>query len=494
MRLLRGNCKRMGALALAVALLCLLPAASASARLMVFWSNLNANKISYEPLTEEGSGADLPIASPYVDQPYGTAIDAAAGKVYWLNRGSGGSIGYANLNGNGGGLLNTAGASFNDPAGLAIDPAAGKVYWGNSETGHESIGYTNLNGSGGSLLKPSGATLEPNGIAVDPAAGRIYWSNFASDKVSYANLDGSGAHDLDTTGAPVDGPKGVAVDPSKGRVYWANNEGESFGYASVNGGGGGEPQLNLAVPKPIGVAIDPLSQVLYWGSEGAERIEVGNLAGCCTVPLSTAGAMQGSPSFPAILRSPMMVQFPSVQGTHKPGSTLSCPPGQWAGDEVESFYYRAPQSFSYQWFRNGKPITGATGSTVVANKVGTYSCGVTATNFAGSASETSPVDFAVNATVGFKKVAFNRKKGTATLRVAVTGAGRLDLYGKGVANVTRKKATGTTKLIVRSSGKAKIELANSGRAKVRATISYTPEGGKAIKRRETVVLKKKLRR
>jgi hypothetical protein len=60
----------------------------------------------------------------------------------------------------------------------------------------------------------------------------------------------------------------------------------------------------------------------------------------------------------------------------------------------------------------------------------------------------------VRATLGFKKVTFNRKKGTATLRVALTGAGRLDLVGKGVANVSRKRAKGTAKLVVGSSDNA----------------------------------------
>jgi len=482
-----------GASALAM-LACLCVAASASARIVVFWSNLGASKISSAPLIEEGNGADVPIASPYVDEPYGTAIDAAVGRLYWLNRGGGGSIGYANLDGSGGGLLNTTGASFNNPVGLAIDPAGGRIYWGNPETGQESIGYANLNGSGGGLLKPVGATLEPTGLAVDPVAGRIYWANYKADKISYTNLDGTNAHDLDAGSAPIDGPEGVAVDASKGRVYWANFAGNSFGYASVNGGGGGEPNLNLAVSQPVGVAIDPLSQVLYWGSEGFERIQVGNLAGCCTTPLSTGSASQSIPSYPAILRSPLMVQFPSVQGQHKPGSTLSCTPGQWAGDQVGSFYYRAPQSFSYQWYRNGKAEAGATSSSLTANKVGIYGCGVTATNYAGSDTEFSPADVSVNATVGFKKVTFNRKKGTATLRVAVTGTGRIDLYGNGVANVSRKKASGTAKLVVRASGKARIKLAQTGWAKVKARIAYTPEGGKAIERLKKVVLKKRPRR
>jgi len=141
--------------------------------------------------------------------------------------------------------------------------------------------------------------------------------------------------------------------------------------------------------------------------------------------------------------------------------------------------------------RHGKAEAGATSSSFTANKVGTYSCVVTAANYAGTESAVSAVDFSVNATVGFRKVTFNRKKGTATLRVAVTGGGRLDLYGKGVANAQRKHASGTVKIVVRASGKAIIKLAKTGKAKVKARISYTPEGGKAIKRFKAVVLKKR---
>ena len=488
--------RRIAALPLlaAIAIVGLFSTPGASARQVVFWSNLGANKISYAPLIEEGSGADLAIPPALVDQPYGTAVDAAAGRVYWLNRGGGGSIGYANLDGSGAGLLNTAGAAFADPSGLAIDPKGGRVYWGNAEGGNGSIGYANLDGGGGGLLKPVGATLEPDAVAVVPATGRVYWSNSSTDTISVASLDGSGAHDLDTSGAPVNRPKGVAVDSSKGRVYWANFEGDSFGYAGLDGGVAGEPQLNLAVSKPIGVAVDPLSQVLYWGSEGFERIGVGNLAGCCTTPLSIGGATQSGPAFPAILRSPLMAEFPKVEGQHRPGGTLTCSQGRWADDQVESFYYRAPQSFSYQWLRNGKAIPDATGPALVASKVGSYVCEVTASNFAGSDREPNRPDFKVNATLSIEQTTFNRRKGTATVRVAVTGAGRLDAYGKGVANASRKRVSGTAKIVIRASGKALIELRNTGKAKVRATIAYTPEGGKAIKRRKLVVLKKKLRR
>jgi hypothetical protein len=477
--------------AIAIAVLGLALASTASARRLIFWSNSIADKISYAPVIEGGQGGDLPIDPAYVDDPHGTAIDSAAGRVYWLNRGNGGSIGYANLSGSGAGLLNTAGASFANPSGLAIDPATGRAYWGNAEGGG-SIGYANLNGSGGGLLKPLGATTEPNAVAVDPANGRIYWSNFSAGRISYAALDGSGAHDVDTSGAAIDGPKGVAIDSGAGRVYWANREGNSIGYAGLNGGGGGTANLNQFVSKPIGLATD--GSAVYWASGGFDQVEAGNFAACCALSLNTAGATQGGVAFPVILESPTNNAIVEVQGEHKPGSTLTCSPGNWRGDQIGSFFYRAPQSIAYQWLRNKTPIEGATAQTFTADKVGAYACQIAATNFAGVNAELSPREFNVKATVGLGKVTHNRKKGTATLRVAVTGSGRLDLYGAGVANAQRKHLQGTAKITVRTSGKARIKLRNTGKAKVKATIAYTPEGGKVIKRLKKVVLKKRRRR
>lgn len=488
MRPPRGTFKRAGTIALATTILGLCLASTASARRLVFWSNSIANKISYAPVIEGGKGADLPIAQSYVDDPFGTAIDSAAGRVYWLNRGNGGSIGFANLDGSGAGLLNTSGASFAEPSGLAVDPVAGKIYWGNSESGNGSIGFANLNGSGGGLLKPVGATTEPNALTVDPANGRIYWSNFTADKIAYAKLDGSSAQDLGTSGATIDGPEGVAIASRTGKVYWANREGSSIGFAGIDGGGGGTAYLNQFVSKPIGLATD--SEAVYWASSGSERVEAGNFAACCAVPLETAGATQSGVAFPVILESPRLNAIVKIEGGHDPGSVLSCSTPPWEGDQIESFLYRAPQSISYQWLRNRQPIPGATGTTVTAGKVGSYTCQITALNFAGDNIEGNPNGFAIRASLKLKQVAYNRHKGIATLRLAVTGSGRLDLFGKGVANVSKKHVSGTVKVVVRASGKSRIALKASGRARVKPTISYTPEGGKAIKHKWAVALKK----
>jgi hypothetical protein len=60
-------------------------------------------------------------------------------------------------------------------------------------------------------------------VSAAGAADSVYWANYAGDKISYANADGSGAGgDVNTTGATVFGPNRVAVDPTGGRIYWSN--------------------------------------------------------------------------------------------------------------------------------------------------------------------------------------------------------------------------------------------------------------------------------
>ena len=57
-------------------------------------------------------------------------------------------------------------------------------------------------GTGGGDLFTGVATVNnPQGVAVDPAAGRIYWANVGGNKISFANLNGSGGGDLITAGA-----------------------------------------------------------------------------------------------------------------------------------------------------------------------------------------------------------------------------------------------------------------------------------------------------
>jgi hypothetical protein len=78
-----------------------------------------------------------------------------------------------------------------------------------------------------------------------------------------------------------------------------------------------------------------------------------------------------------------------VSGGSAVGATLSCSTGDWASDLAAALLYRAPRSFAYAWSRDGATIAGAATSSLTASDAGAYRCQVTATNQAGSATQTS---------------------------------------------------------------------------------------------------------
>jgi hypothetical protein len=78
-----------------------------------------------------------------------------------------------------------------------------------------------------------------------------------------------------------------------------------------------------------------------------------------------------------------------VTGGAAPGAKLTCSTGTWAPDLLGAHLYRAPQSLSYQWRRDGADLIGANASTYTAQSTGTYSCRVTVANAAGSAVQVS---------------------------------------------------------------------------------------------------------
>jgi DNA-binding beta-propeller fold protein YncE len=79
----------------------------------------------------------------------------------------------------------------------------------------------------------------------------------------------------------------------------------------------------------------------------------------------------------------------------------------------------------------------------------------------------------------FGKLKRNKKKGTAKLTVTVPGPGGLELAKNSKVKGAEKRAdaAGDVKLSVKPKRKAKQKLAEDGRAKVRAEVTYTPDGG-----------------
>jgi hypothetical protein len=114
-----------------------------------------------------------------------------------------------------------------NPCGVAVD--GGHIYWGDFTGG--SIGRANLNGEGIEETFIEGGA-GPCGIAVD--GGHIYWSNWDGSTIGRAGIDGSSPDNDFITG--LSNPCGVAVDGS--HVYWTNwNARDPVGRANLDGSG-----------------------------------------------------------------------------------------------------------------------------------------------------------------------------------------------------------------------------------------------------------------
>lgn len=119
---------------------------------------------------------------------------------------------------------------------------------------------------------------------------------------------------------------------------------------------------------------------------------------------------------------------------------------------------------------------------------GAHTATVTVGNSCGG-SATAKVKFKVAKAIGLGKVTLDRTKGTATLKVRALGAGKLTLAGKGVvAQAKRLRKAGTVTLSVKPSAKLRSQLAATGKAKVRLTLTLKPKGGKASKLSKTLTL------
>jgi hypothetical protein len=424
--------------------LALLTAAPAFAADEVLWTNYEgAHPISYANIPG-GGGGNLSLSGLTVGLPLGLALDPAAGRAYIADAGQK-TIVWANLDGSGGGQVNTAPVTIKSPVGVAVDPAAGRVYWSDSNT--NTIAYANLDGSGAATLNTVGASVNhPDRLAIDPAAGRIYWTNFntPSIKVSYANLDGSGGGNITTVPTSGNGT-GIARDPATGRILWGTLGGEIF---SIAPGGGGVAPLNTMGASTAdfmrSIAIDPQTSRVFWANEQpTPRISWASLGGGGGADLDTGGAELNFPNSVVVLRRPEAATPPSIDGGRRAGGTLTCSQGGWAADEPAALFYRAPQSFSYAWLLPGMRVVSAYGQTLKPQTAGSYSCQVTATNFAGSATQTSLPVNVLPALAKANRVALV-KRGKALVKLACPApiepcSGRIRLEPAGPAR--KKRAT-----------------------------------------------------
>ena len=147
------------------------------------------------------------------------------------------------------------------------------------------------------------------------------------------------------------------------------------------------------------MAIDPSARKIYWANWRGNKISVANLDGSGGRNLNTLGATLSGSRSPVLLKAPSGTGAPGITGGSTAGSVLSCSPGSWAPDLLGSWLYRAPRSVAYSWTRDGAAIPGASGNTYTTTAAGSYRCTVSASNPAGSSSQTS-VAHAVSPSTG----------------------------------------------------------------------------------------------
>jgi hypothetical protein len=496
------------------------PAGHAADR--IYWANDGNDVFSFANLT--GGGGDLGIAagpSVNVQSPSGLSIDSATGRLFWGNYSNGARISFANFDGSGAANLNTTGALGPPDGGyawgVALDPVGRRIYWANESMAPEAISFANLDGSGGGDVNTTGATVKGvEGVAVDPVAGRVYWANnTAPEKISFANLDGSGGGDLNTTGATVTGLDGVAVDPGGGRIYWGYGTG--IAYAALDGSGGAD--LNTAgatVQDPTGLAVDPAGGRIYWANRAGNVISFAKLDGSGGGDLATPESTLSGPLFPVLLEAPSAAGPPAITGGRTTGARLSCSQGSWTPDLIPAFLYRAPHRFAFQWTRDAAPIAGATSNSIPASSPGDYGCRVTATNPAGAASQTSASHRVSVPSFGARtrvtiKLAARRIPAGGPLAVRVANANAFRVTGKLSAQTSDRISVARKvriKLAARSfrigaRGKQTIRLklpkplrqvlAQQGKLKLRLTAKVTDPAGKTrtVRKRVTPRLAKK---
>lgn len=265
-------------------------------------------------------------------------------------------------------------------------------------TGRPGYSGDGAAGSAARLSQPGGVAVDDqdnvyvadssNNVVrrVDAVTGVITTvaGDYAAGLADHSCLGGYAGDGGPATSARLNDPQGIALDGA-GDLFIADTFNHTVrqvapdgtistlvNAGAVPGAGNASPVGNGALPAttklntPYAVAIDPTTNVLYVadtknnaidevlnaarGGHGAGPIEPAEL-------VAVTGSGAAGNACAALANGPILSETaPSVSGTLTVGSTLTADPGTWTP---------TPDSFTYQWLRDGVVIPGATQSTYV---------------------------------------------------------------------------------------------------------------------------------
>ena len=483
----------MGFALIALALFAVLALAGrARAAETIYWDNygFDPDNVGFANIDGSGGGT-LNIGGQAIEGPEGMAYDTVTNRLFVANEtGTTGQILAINLDGSGAVPFTPPGAPIEEPEGVAVDPVSRMIYWANVE-GEGTIVWAKLDGTAGGILNTSGTTVAGPccRVAIDPTGGRVYWINTkpTPNTINFANLNNTGGGgQLNLTGSTIEpGDEAIAVDSAGGRVYFTGGS-NKIGFANVNGSGGGDVTTGTGVLNgPWGLAFDPTISTLYWGNESNGKEVRANALGFVNLSgagggISPVSAPVANPQDPVIIKIPAGAGAPTVSREAKNRANLSCSQGSWGADFPGGFVYRAPRTFAYQWSLNGKAVAGATAATFTAKSGGSYTCAVTATNQAGSASQTSGAlsEKAAKVKLTTKRKAKTKPGKTVTFKVNAINQGDVQSKNAKVCVKLPKKAKSALKAPkCKSLGKLK----GTAKKKVKLKFKVKPTAGGTYK-------------
>ena len=195
------------------------------------------------------NGFNIQLVKELTSVPKGLALDTSNGKLYLTN--SWGKVQQMNLDGTS--FQSNLIVSLDSPSGIAVDAAGGKVYW-LEQTSDSSgrIQRADLDGSNVELVKE--LTSVPKGLALDTSNGKLYLTN-SWGKVQRMDLDGRSFES--NLILNLDSPGSIAVDAAAGKVYWA--EANSIRRANLNGSNRQDVATGIGTPAGIALSVAPVS-------------------------------------------------------------------------------------------------------------------------------------------------------------------------------------------------------------------------------------------
>lgn len=178
------------------------------------------------------------------------ALDLPANKMYWTDATTSNfHIWRADLNGSAIETLDIPDLRW--PFGIAVDAVEGKIYWGNADVG---IRRANRDGSAPEDFLLTDLQCETD-LALDLITRRIYWGEFCAENVQRAKLSDAISEQLV---AGLDVPNGLALDLVAQKIYWTRTGFPALALiqrANLDGSDV-EEVITTGLNSPWGIAID----------------------------------------------------------------------------------------------------------------------------------------------------------------------------------------------------------------------------------------------